>query len=78
MPDTTTEEITCQDRADGKCKGPVEYRMNLTGTGRPTKRCDFHWDKRLQLEEDLNRRYPPNPPTDWDYLDAGEHWYEDY
>lgn len=72
-----TETLECMDRHDGKCRGAVEYRMNLTGTGLNTIRCDYHWEKRLELEDDLNRRYPPTPPADWDYLDAGEHW-DDY
>lgn len=71
------EALDCQDRHDGKCRGTVEYRMNLTGTGLNTVRCDYHWEKRLELEDDLNRRYPPNPPADWDFLDAGERW-DDY
>ena len=60
-----------------ECRGPVELRMPLSGTGKPFPRCDFHWDQRLQLEAELNERYPVQPPSDWSPLDAGEAWSEE-
>jgi hypothetical protein len=59
------------------CQGEVAYRIPLSGTGRAFPRCDYHWNKRLELEDELNQRYPVNPPSDWSPLDAGEAWGED-
>jgi hypothetical protein len=61
-----------------ECGGEVEYRPSLTGTGYVTIRCEGHWFARLDLEDELNSRYPINMPDDFDFLDAGEHWDEDY
>lgn len=71
------DELTCLDRHDGECSGPVEYRAALSGTGRPFPRCDAHWDRRLTRQEEINRRYPPNAPADFDPAYAGERWDED-
>lgn len=71
------DPVECIEDHDGTCKGKVEYRMSLTGTGTAIVRCDHHWSKRLDLEDDLNRRYPVNAPSDFSYLDAGEYWSED-
>lgn len=59
------------------CAGEVEYRMPLSGTGRSFPRCDHHWDERLDLESGLRERYPEQPPSDYDFYDAGEYWSED-
>lgn len=58
------------------CNGPVEYRMALSGTGRSYPRCAHHWDRRLDKEQELQERYPPQPPDDWSHWDAGEYWDE--
>lgn len=60
------------------CAGAVEYRMPLSGTGRSFPRCDSHWEERLRVQDGINRRYPAQPPSDWDPAHAGEHWDEDY
>lgn len=62
------------------CKGPVEYRDALSGTGRSFPRCAKHWDERLDTQERLNRDYPdsPNPPAWFDESYAGERWSDDY
>ncbi len=71
------QDVECLDTHRGECKGAVEYRESLTGTGTRIPRCDAHWEKRLDLEDEINQRYPANPPSDWSPLDAGEHWSEE-
>lgn len=75
----TTDTPTCLEHGDD-CRGPVEYRMPLSGTGRAFPRCDFHWDKRLDAQERHNRSYPDSPvaPGWFDPTYAGESWDEDY
>jgi hypothetical protein len=55
-------------------------RESLTGTGTMIPRCDLHWDKRLQREEELRKRYPDSPiaPSWFDPTIAGERWNDDY
>lgn len=69
----------CLDEYEGGCRGPVEYRFPLSGTGRSFPRCDKHWEDRLDVQEQINRRYPdsPFPPAGFDPLDAGESWDDD-
>lgn len=71
---TTAEPLECLDRARGDCQGEVELRHPLSGTGIPYPRCDHHWDKRLKLQEEHNRRDADYRRVDW--FDAGE-VYED-
>lgn len=72
------DSLVClNDNGDGECKGAVEYRMPLSGTGRSFPRCDKHWAERLDEQERINERYPASPPSDWSPLDAGEAWGED-
>jgi hypothetical protein len=71
------EPLECLEDHTGDCAGPVELRMSLSGTGTPFLRCEHHWSKRLDLEAELNERYPVHPPSDWSPLDAGEHWSEE-
>lgn len=68
--------MTCINESPD-CAGRVELRMALSATGIPYPRCDHHWQERLDYEAELNARYPPHPPADWDPLDAGEQWYPD-
>ena len=75
---STTEQLECLDGHGGGCEGEVEYRMPLSGTGRSYPRCDFHWAERWEYQQQLNERYPVHAPADFDFLDAGEHWDEDY
>jgi hypothetical protein len=60
------------------CSGPVEYRIPLSSTGRAFPRCDHHWELRLDEQERIQQRYPQTAPADFDPLDAGERWDEDY
>lgn len=57
-----------------ECRGPVEFRMSLGPTGVSYPRCDHHWELRLLHQEEINRRYPTLPPSDFDPADAGESW----
>lgn len=77
------EQLHCLDEhgQGAKCTGAVEYRMPLSGTGRSFPRCDGHWSKRLDKQEEITRRYAPEsdvPPSDFDPSYAGECWNEDY
>lgn len=72
-----TEPLECLDRHKGGCRGPVEYRMALSATGRSFPRCDGHWEKRLDSEEETRRKYPSLQPRSFDPMFAGESWYED-
>lgn len=69
----------CLNAHDGSCRGPVEYRAPLSGTGRSFPRCDRHWEERLAEQERINERYPDSPiaPSDFDPAYAGERW-DDY
>lgn len=58
------------------CGGAVRWREPLSGSGRSFPRCDVHWDERMLFEEQVQRRYPMRPPSDWSPLDAGESWDE--
>lgn len=61
------------------CRGKVEYRMALSGTGRSYPRCDKHWQERVDLEQTLREDYPdsPIPPAWFDPTVAGETWDEE-
>ena len=69
---------TCIDEHQGNCAGDVEYRDPLSSTGKSFPRCDKHWGERLDLQYELEQRYPFEQPADFDPLYAGEHWDEDY
>jgi hypothetical protein len=73
-----TEPLSCLDGPEG-CRGPVEWRMALSATGRNFPRCDRHWANRLDVQAAIGRRYPdqPTPPSDFDPSYAGESWDED-
>jgi hypothetical protein len=74
------EPLECLEESP-ECSGDVEYRMPLSGTGRAFPRCEFHWDKRLEQQEKIERKYAVNssvPPEGFDPADAGEHWDYDY
>lgn len=76
-----TEPLTCLDALNmEECSGPVEYRMPLSGTGRSFPRCDGHWEKRLDKQEEIDARYPDSPfaPAGFDEAYAGERWNDDY
>ena len=71
------EDLECLNAYDGRCKGAVEYRTPLSGTGKAFPRCDKHWSERLDHEEALRERYPEHAPADFDPLYAGEAWGEE-
>lgn len=81
---TTTDEygepLVCLDGGEEMlgCMGPVELRYPMSPTGRWFPRCEQHYDQRLAKQDEINERYPDNPPPDWSPLDAGEHWSDDY
>ena len=78
MADIIDETLTGLDDASGDtCEGPVEYRMPLSGTGKSFPRCDKHWEKRLDVQQGINERYPTHAPSDFDPSYAGESWDED-
>lgn len=60
----------------GGCRGLVEFRAPLSGTGRSFPRCEKHWEQRLEAQERINRDYPdsPSPPGWFDPANAGETW----
>uniref|UniRef100_UPI003F49A23D hypothetical protein n=1 Tax=Amycolatopsis sp. CA-096443 TaxID=3239919 RepID=UPI003F49A23D len=73
------ETLRCLDR-DGTCRGAVEYRASLSGTGKPIARCEDHYRQRLEARERaMNRGYSDSPvaPADVDPGYAGEAWDED-
>lgn len=72
-----TDELRCLDAHEGNCKGPVEYRMALSPSGKQFPRCERHWEERLEEQERINQRYPVMRPADFDPLMAGERWDED-
>ena len=67
----------CVDAHTGGCRGPVRAHASLGGTGAVIPRCDPHYAKAVDRVAEIDRRYPPHPPEDFDFLDAGEHWYSD-
>lgn len=71
-------DLECLDDHKGGCKGPVEYRFALSATGRSFPRCDAHWEKRLDEEEETRQRYPVMQPSNFDPMDAGERWDDEY
>lgn len=80
------EELRCLEHGDD-CRGKVEYRYPLSGTGRSFVRCDFHWEKRLDLQEETTRKYgspdsdvaPAGFNASWGGMNEyGERWDDDY
>lgn len=72
------ESLEClDDYGENTCKGAVEFRMALSGTGKPFPRCDGHWEDRLKVQEGIDQRYPYHQPSDFDPMDAGEVWGEE-
>jgi hypothetical protein len=68
------DTIECLEHG-ADCVGEVEYRHPLSGTGRSFPRCEYHWDKRLDKQDEFNRRDADARKVN--YLDAGERYYED-
>lgn len=61
---------------DAECGGVVEQRAALSATGMSFPRCDVHWARRLDVQEQTNRDYPDSPhaPAWFDSAFAGEVW----
>ena len=66
----------CLDEVRGGCSGEVLLRPSLTGTGMAIPRCDAHWIKRLEKDEEDRAIYPDSPiaPAWFDPTAAGERW----
>lgn len=76
-----TDEPRCVDAGKdpagaAECGGAVQYRMPLSSTGVAHPRCNAHWSKRLDREDQHRRNYPdsPVPPPWFDPAAAGETW----
>lgn len=66
--------LQCMEGEEG-CDGPVEYRVALSPTGRSFPRCEKHWQKRLDRQAVIRRRYGGDvAPADFDPTYAGETW----
>lgn len=72
------DPIECLDahHRDG-CKGPITYWMRPSDW-RSFPRCEHHGELAQRRYQEIEERYPRNPPSDWSPLDAGESWDEDY
>jgi len=72
-------EACLDDRGENTCRGAVEYRFPMSGTGRSFPRCDKHFDAALASYERINNDYPDSdvPPAWFDPMAAGERWNED-
>ena len=69
--------LECIDnRDDGTCAGPVEYRSVDPGRATAVERCEAHWIKRLERRENSVERYENSdvPPPWFDPAYAGESW----
>lgn len=74
------DDLTCMQASElhpEACAGRTELRMSVSPSGKSFPRCDRHWEQRLQLEAELNERYPAQQPADFDPDYAGESWYEE-
>lgn len=76
MTDLENNTPTCIANA-AECTGTVEYRAPLSGSGRAFPRCDKHWEERIDLENDVRRRYPTTAPANFDPAYADERWDDD-
>ncbi len=77
---TTLTHEDCLQHGDGRCEGETLFRESLSGTGTPIKRCDRHWELRLEQHARHLEVYPDSPlaPAWFDPADAGERWDSDY
>jgi hypothetical protein len=73
--------MECVNADKGNCRGDVELRPSLTGTGLSIARCDRHWEERLDEQDRINSTYGVDSDVAPDWIDpsyAGERWDEDY
>lgn len=68
--------MRCVEHFKENCEGEVKLRESLTGTGTPIARCDFHWERRLEKQEEMYVKDADYRKVD--YLDAGERYDEEY
>jgi len=60
------------------CEGKVEWHLNPDREDfRTFPRCEHHQSIRLEQAAETMRKYPINPPADFDPMDAGEVWSEE-
>lgn len=81
-----TEIPECLDAHKGNCRGEVSYHPSIAGTGTMIPRCDYHYEKILEVKEETAIKYGVDsdvPPT-WfhdvggGYNEYGERWDDDY
>jgi hypothetical protein len=53
----------CLDYNVYECKGAVEYRYSMSGTGRSYPRCDKHWSDRVDKQDQIRERYMGTPSS---------------
>lgn len=70
----------CKKAHQGDCEGDVEWRMNPHTWKSWGAMCGKHYEGRLGLEDDTNRRYGIHSdvaPEGFDESYAGERWEDD-
>lgn len=80
------EEIECLDAHKGDCQGEVAYHPSIAGTGTMIPRCDYHYEKVLELDQEIKEKYgvDSDVPPSWfvdvggGYNEYGERWDDDY
>lgn len=66
-----------EDRNQKTCKGPIEFRFPMSGTGRSFPRCEHHFSLALKDYERVQREYAPfsdMPPAGVSWAE----WSDDY
>lgn len=71
-----TDELSCLNRHEGGCQGEVSQHPSLAGTGTLIARCDRHYEKYVEADQELRAVYPDSPiaPSWFDPTYAGERW----
>lgn len=60
------------------CSGEVKFHFNPDRDDlKAFPRCEHHQSIRLEQAAETMRKYPINPPADFDPADAGEVWAEE-
>src|SRR5262245_33272422 len=72
MLESTTEPPHCLNEGPD-CEGQVEYHLNPDRDDfKAFPRCEYHQRIRLEQAAETMRKYPHNPPADFDPSYAGE------
>jgi len=74
------EELRCLEESE-VCNGIVEWRSTPDRKDfKSFPRCEYHYEKRLEsAEEAISAGYTSDLEPSWyDYMNAGEHWSDDY